>query len=101
AALSWYTPGRTAAGGATVMATLFASSSRSNDRLSGRTVVQPGGAVTTTWATAGPRVRLVTVIVKCRRPPAAPSTGQTTSSGVTVTSNGRVTNSGRRTSPMR
>src|SRR6266852_405738 len=101
AAFSSYTPGRTARGGPTVSDRLFDSSSRSNDRLSGRTVVQPGGAVTTICAMAGPRVRLVTVIVKWRGPPAAPSTGQTTSSGVTATSNGRVTNSGRRTSPVR
>src|SRR5229473_2527171 len=84
AAFSSYTPDRTARGGATVSDRLFDSSSRSNDRLSGRTVVQPGGAVTTICATAGPRVRLVTVIVKWRGPAAAPSTGQTTSSGDSV-----------------
>src|SRR3989449_1967717 len=100
AALSSYSPGRSDAGGASVIDRLFDSSSRSNDRLSGRSVVHPGGVVSAIRATAGPRVRLVTVIVKCRRPPAVPSTGQTTRSGATATSNGRVTRSEEHTSEL-
>src|SRR5439155_25116666 len=64
--------------------------------------VHPAGGVTTTWAVAGPVLRLVTVIVKWPAPPVAgrPSTGHTTRSGVTATSNGWVTKIGRRTSPI-
>src|SRR5439155_23242610 len=89
AARSWYTPGFTAEGNGRVMVRLFASSSRWNERLSGGIAVHPDGGVSTTCAAAGPRVRLVTVTVKCRGPAAVPSTGQTTRSGEVSRPGGR------------
>src|SRR4029077_13195094 len=99
AARSWYAPGLTAEGKVSVTGRLFDSSSRWNDRLSGGTVPHPGGGVSATCAVAAPRVRLVTVTVKCRGPAAAPSTGHTTRSGVLSTANGLVAKTGRRPSP--
>ena len=95
-----YAPGCTPGGSCVVNETLLVSSSRSNANVSAGAASQPLGTLATICACTGPRVRLVTVMVKRRGPLPEPSSGHTTRSGVTATSKSWVTNSGRRISPM-
>src|SRR5919108_3643226 len=73
-----YIPGLrlSAAGGATAIVTLLASSSRANARLSAADDGHPAGAATDARTVAGaPRERFVVVMVKCLGSCAPPSIG--------------------------